>query len=70
MSDQRVSIFISHKVSGDSSDRRAATRIKAMLESRAERLDVTECVPPFTHPVTQRVEGLSLENPQHPEKGT
>src|SRR6516225_1278057 len=28
------------------------------------------CVPPFTHPVTQRVEGLSLENPQHPEKGT
>src|SRR5881397_747921 len=28
------------------------------------------CVPPFTHPVTQRVEGLSLGNPQHPEKGT
>src|SRR2546423_8553552 len=28
------------------------------------------CVPPFTHPVTQRVEGLSLGNPQHPAKGT
>src|SRR5712691_11140555 len=26
-----------------------------------------ECVPPFTHPVPQQVEGLSLENPQHPE---
>ena len=29
-----------------------------------------ECVPPFTHPVTQRVAGLSLENLQYPEKGT
>src|SRR5215467_14763208 len=29
-----------------------------------------ECVPPFTHPVTQRVEVLSLENLQYPEKGT
>jgi hypothetical protein len=28
------------------------------------------CVPPFTQPVTQRVEGLSLKNPPHPEKGT
>ncbi len=35
-----------------------------------KKVSMIGCVPPFTHPVTQRVEGLSLEKPQHPEKGT
>ena len=32
--------------------------------------DLHECVPPFTHLVTQPVAGLSQENPQHPRRGT
>jgi len=40
MSTQRVSMFISHKVA---SHRRAAERVKTLLESRAERLDVHIC---------------------------
>src|SRR5438309_7670597 len=31
---------------------------------------LVECVPPFTHLVTQPVAGLSQENPQHPRRGT
>ena len=40
MSEQRVSMFVSHKVG---SHRRAAGRIKAILESRTERLDIYIC---------------------------
>src|SRR5882672_7453073 len=43
-------------------------RILRFIWQRRRR--IYGCVPPFTHPVTQRVEGLSLGNPQHPEKGT
>ncbi len=40
MPDQRVSMFVSHKVD---SDKRAAVRIKEILQSRTERLDVHVC---------------------------
>jgi hypothetical protein len=40
MPDQRVSMFISHKVANH---KRTATRIKEILESRTERLDVLIC---------------------------
>lgn len=40
MPDQRVSMFISHKIA---SHRQAAARIKTILESRTERLDVYIC---------------------------
>lgn len=40
MLDQRVSMFVSHKVV---SHKQAASRIKAILESRTERLDVHIC---------------------------
>ena len=40
MTDQRVSLFVSHKVQ---IHRRAAARIKAILEARTERLDVHIC---------------------------
>ena len=40
MSDQRVSMFISHKVA---THKRAAARIKTILEARTERLDVYIC---------------------------
>ena len=40
MADDRVSIFISHKIA---TYKRAAARIKAILEARTERLDVCIC---------------------------
>ena len=40
MTDERVAMFVSHKVV---SHRRAARRLKEILESRAERLDVYTC---------------------------
>lgn len=40
MPDQRVSMFVSHKVN---SDKQAAVRIKEILQSRTERLDVHVC---------------------------
>src|SRR6476620_2763867 len=40
MPDQRVSMFISHKVANH---KRTAMRIKEILESRTERLDVLIC---------------------------
>src|SRR5262245_47172452 len=45
MSNQRVAIFISHKVA---THKRAAARIKEILEARAESIDVYICeeIPP------------------------
>src|SRR5438046_9558315 len=40
MTEKRVSLFLSHKVA---SHQRAARRIKGILESRTERLDVYIC---------------------------
>ena len=41
------------------------TQVEVMTPGKNE-----ECVPPFTHLVTQPVAGLSLENPQRPRRGT
>ena len=40
MTDKRVAMFVSHKVANHE---RAAQRIKTILESRAERLDIYIC---------------------------